>query len=369
MNRPVKLERAPHLIEKMVESSDALVHREIYQQPATWLNTLERVNQYRDRDRAFLQLPAVISGAGTSAYAASAIAGAWPGAQAIPSTDLLMDAAQLLPRNGLLVSVARSGNSPETMGVVESLQRQRPDVRHLAITCNADGRLAQAAGVECIVLDPRTNDRSLAMTSSFSNLVLAGLCLQHQDAISPVLKAICERVEAALAHFDRKAEEIARLAPSRICVLGSRELFGAACEASLKVLEMTAGTTVTMPETFLGLRHGPLAFLRPDTLVLCFFSSDRRRVRYELDLVTELSAKGLGRIAGIASPAVSADLLHDLVPANAPDLPDYLRTPFEIVFAQLLAFHLSVSSGLDPDNPSPGGVINRVVQGVSIYES
>ncbi len=270
---------------------------------------------------------------------------------------------------GLLVSVARSGNSPESLGVVESLQRQRPEVRHLAITCNADGGLARAPGIETIVLDPRTNDRSLAMTSSFSNLVLAGLCLRHGDAIAPVLPAICRSVEASLPDLDKQAEEIARSAPHRICVLGSRELYPAACEASLKVLEMTAGGTMTIAETFLGLRHGPMAFLRPDTLVLCFFSSDPRRVRYESDLVGELRRKGLGRIIGIAPPSAPAHLFHDLVPANAPDLPDYLRTPFEIVFAQLLAFHLSVKAGLNPDNPSPEGVINRVVQGVSIYET
>lgn len=353
----------------MPDSHNAIVLGEIYQQPATWLTTLERAIHFRDRDARLLQLPVVISGAGTSAYAASAIAAAWSDARAIPSTDLLIDAASYFPGSGLLVSVARSGNSPESLGVIESLQRQRPEVRHLAITCNADGRLARAPGVETIVLDPRTNDRSLAMTSSFSNLVLAGLCLRHGDAISPALSAICQSVKASLPELDKQAEEIARSSPQRLCVLGSRNLYGAACEASLKVLEMTAGRTATMAETFLGLRHGPMAYLRPDTLVLCFFSSDSRRLRYESDLVGELRHKSLGRIVGIAPHGASHDLCHDLVASNAPDLPDYLRTPFEIVFAQLLAFHLSVKAGLNPDNPSPEGILNRVVQGVSIYEA
>ena len=353
----------------MPDSSDALVRQEIYQQPATWLTTLEKVMQYKDRGEKVTQWPTVISGAGTSAYAATAIATAWPGAKAVPSTDLLIDASSHFPASGLLVSVARSGNSPESLAVVESLERQRPEVHHLVITCNAEGQLARAPGVETIVLDPRTNDRSLAMTSSFSNLVLAGLCLNHANAISPVLPAICRRVEAFLPHLDQQAADLARSAPSRICILGSRDLYPAACEASLKMLEMTAGGTITMAETFLGLRHGPMAFLRPDTLVLCFFSSNPRHMRYEADLVGELRLKGLGRIVGIAPPSVPPHLMDDPVRANAPDLPDYLRTPFEIVFAQLLAFHLSVKAGLNPDHPSPAGVINRVVQGVSIYES
>jgi tagatose-6-phosphate ketose/aldose isomerase len=44
-----------------------------------------------------------------------------------------------------------------------------------------------------------------------------------------------------------------------------------------------------------------------------------------------------------------------------------LRTPFEIVAAQLFGYHLSLSKGIDPDNPSPGGVISRVVRGVAIH--
>ncbi len=352
----------------MPDSFDTIIQREIYQQPATWLTTLETVMAYSDPDRTLLRSQAVFSGAGTSAYAASAIATAWPSARAIPSTDLVMDAASHFPEGGLLVSVARSGNSPETLAVIESLQRQRHEVRHLAITCNANGRLARAPGVQAIVLDSRTNDRSLAMTSSFSNLVLAGLCLRYASAIYPVLPALCQQVESSLPDLDRQAEEIAGFAPPRLCVLGSGHLYAAACEASLKVLEMTAGGTVTMAETFLGLRHGPMAFLRPDTLVLCFFSTDPRRMRYESDLVSELRKKGLGKIVGIAPPFAPADLFDYLIPANAPDLPDYLRTPFEIVFAQLLAFYLSVKAGLDPDNPSPGGIINRIVEGVLIYE-
>ena len=56
------------------------------------------------------------------------------------------------------------------------------------------------------------------------------------------------------------------------------------------------------------------------------------------------------------------------MPALAPDLPDSLRTPFEVVYGQLLGYHLSLRAGLNPDNPSLGGIITRVVQGVTIHE-
>jgi tagatose-6-phosphate ketose/aldose isomerase len=303
----------------------------------------------------------VLAGAGTSAYAASAIAAAWPGAIAVPTTDLLLETPAYFQNTGVLISLARSGDSPESMAVVRRVQRQHPHVRHLAITCNPEGELANAPGVEAIVLDPRTNDRGLAMTSAFSNLVLAGLCLRHQREIDSVLPAISARTQAALPLLDRAADAAAQVPFSRMTVLASPPLEAAAREASLKVLEMSAGSIVTLPETFLGLRHGPMSFLRRDSLVLCLHSSSAHKRNYERDLVAELRRKNLGHIVAIGGDG------EDSIAANAPELPDSLRTPFEIVFPQLLAYRLSLNAGLDPDNPSPDGVITRVVQAVRTY--
>jgi len=149
--------------------------------------------------------------------------------------------------------------------------------------------------------------------------------------------------------------------------LASAPLFGAAREAWLKVLEMTAGRVATLAETYLGLRHGPLSFLQAETLVLCFVSSDPIRRRYEMDLVRALRAKKLGRLVALGQPETNAGMFDEVISTAASSLPDYLRTPAEIVFPQLLGYHLSLRLGLDPDNPSPGRIITRVVEGVRIY--
>jgi tagatose-6-phosphate ketose/aldose isomerase len=93
---------------------------------------------------------------------------------------------------------------------------------------------------------------------------------------------------------------------------------------------------------------------------------DRRR--YEEDLLRELKRKNLGHLIVLGPTASKSELAHVCVPAMAGDLPDYLRTPFEIVFPQLLAYYLSLASDLDPDNPSPDGVITRVVQRFQLHE-
>jgi tagatose-6-phosphate ketose/aldose isomerase len=349
-----------------IKTPGGLTHAEILQQPQLWPTTLDRVAP-DCLSKMQVEGAVVVTGAGTSAYAASAVAASWDGSAAIPTTDLVLDAHPFFSGTGLLLSLARSGDSPESVAAVKKVQQQFPRVKQLAITCNANGKLASAPGVEAIVLDPRTNDRSLAMTSSFSNLVLAGLSLRYHQQLAAVLPAVCRRVESSFPEFEEIARTIARRSISRVTILASRPLFGAAREASLKILEMTAGNVVALPETFLGLRHGPMSFLRDDSLVLCILSSDPLVRRYEQDLIDELRSKQLGYIVAIVPEGPDASSLDQTIPSCAGDLPDYLRVPFEIVFPQLLAYHLSLQAGLDPDSPSPNGVITRVVQGVRIY--
>jgi len=351
-------------------TAGTITRGEIFQQPDLWPTSLARV---RDSLAAGLSdaTSVVITGAGSSAYAASAVAASWPGARAIPTTEVIVEAHshQLadFDADGLLISIARSGDSPESVGVIELLRKLRPAWRHLAITCNPAGRLAATPGVHTILLDPKTNDRSLAVTSSFSNTTLAGLAVRHLDRLSAALPAICRRVSSALPALDATAATIARVPATRVAVLAPPALFGAAREASLKILEMTDGAVVAMPETVLGLRHGPMSFLREDAVVLLLGSTDPVHRRYEEDLLRDLRAKRLGRVVAISPEPISDGLADHIVPANAPDLPDSLRTPFEIVFPQLLALHFGLALGVNPDEPNPRGVISRVVQGVRIH--
>ena len=353
--------------------TDSLLAFEIAQQPTLWPITLERV-QAAALEADIRSSPVILTGAGTSAYAASAIADAWPQALAIPTTDLLIQSAEEIEatvpsfrHGGLLVSLARSGESPESTAVVSKIQKLFPAVKHLAIVCNASGRLANAAGVQKILLDPRTNDRSLAMTGSFSNLVLAGLALKHEEKLTKHLPDICRRMQSALPAFNGIIQEIAHSCKDRVVILTS-SMQALAKEAALKIVELTDGRVLAMPETFLGFRHGAVGFLREDTPIICYLSSDPQKRLYEHDLLEDLRAKGLGRFVIVGDNPSFAHQRDWFLPATAPSLPDSLRTPFEIPFAQLLAYHLSVNAQVDPDNPSPNGTITRVVRPFRIHE-
>jgi tagatose-6-phosphate ketose/aldose isomerase len=137
--------------------------QEIVQQPLLWPMTVARVGAASERmslAARLLRSRVLLTGAGSSAYAATSAALAWPSATAVPTTDLLVDPERYLRDVGVLISLARSGNSPESAAVVERVRSLCPDILQLAITCNDENLLTQSGLDGLIVLDPRTNDRT-----------------------------------------------------------------------------------------------------------------------------------------------------------------------------------------------------------------
>jgi tagatose-6-phosphate ketose/aldose isomerase len=138
------------------------------------------------------------------------------------------------------------------------------------------------------------------------------------------------------------------------------------------MLEMNAGEVFTFAESFLGLRHGPMSGIRPDTLVVAFLSSDPLVRAYERDLLVELDRKALGSRRVV----VGAGVPPDIVSAPDPLVVDYGRpsafvdddvTVLDALFGQLFAFFRCLRSGHRPDSPSADAVITRVVSGFAIH--
>src|ERR1700694_125450 len=114
----------------------SITHAEIFQQPELGPDTLERMGRFLARDNPFGPNDrAIVTGAGTSAYAALAIEAGLPGAVAVPTTDLLIDIPSNIPSEGILLSIARSGDSPESVGVINRVKRILPQIRPVVSTC------------------------------------------------------------------------------------------------------------------------------------------------------------------------------------------------------------------------------------------
>jgi tagatose-6-phosphate ketose/aldose isomerase len=369
--------------------------REIAQQPDTWETTLQIFRKNRGRICSFLEQIGILEtvekrpvvmlvGAGTSDYVGQALVlllrQRWGcEVSACASTDLLPNLEDyIVPgRKYLWISFSRSGDSPEGVAVLEQAVRFYPDIAHLVITCNSEARMiasCEGALNSCVVvLDDLVNDRGLAMTSSFTNMVVMGQCLAHAWSIeeySLVMDRLVRAGRDLLIGAAEKAEGLASRSYSRVCMVGSGALSSVAKESALKVLEMTAGQVKTMSETILGLRHGPMAALDRETLFICFVSEERRKALYARDLLCELGEKGItgerlvvgpaSKEAELASCCESYLAVHD-------EIADAYRPVLDVIFGQLLGLYCSVAHQLKPDAPSPDGVINRVVQRFGIY--
>jgi tagatose-6-phosphate ketose/aldose isomerase len=371
--------------------------REIAQQPETWKTTYRRcLDQSRGLQEVLSRAglgartsspPTVyLVGAGTSDYAARALApllrqrwhcDAWP----IPSTTLLTDLEQYLHpgKKYFWISISRSGDSPEGVVLLDRALEQRPEIRHLVITCNAQGKMAQSCGRHpdrafALLLDEAVNDRGLAMTSSFTNMLLAGQCVANLEDLSRFGEVVGQLVDVGTQFLPLAAEtaaSVTMLGCQRACFIGSEVLRAVADESALKVVELTAGKISTVAESALGLRHGPMSSVDSQAALVAYVSSDPRRRSYERDLLDEICRKRLGRVRIVvtAGPADAVAGLADYaLQLNCPpDFPDEYRPVLDVMLGQLLGLFASMRCGLKPDQPSPNGAITRVVFPIQTY--
>ena len=381
---------------KRAEAGLEFTPREIARQPETWLRTYALAREREREVCEFLascgirgpvaQRPVVLLvGAGSSDYIGRCLyqllRSRWQ-CEIFPfaSTSLLPDLPDLvLPdRRYVWISISRSGDSPEGVAALERALAEYPQVWHLLLTCNASGRMVKAtegrANCRAIVLDETTNDRGLAMTSSFSNILLAGQLLAHAGSMAEfeaTVNALARAGEELLPQAAALASELARSGFSHACFVGTGALAGAATESALKLLELTAGNVQAMAQSTLGLRHGPMAALHPETLLVALVSSGPPRRNYDLDLLREIGRKSLVRrrvaVAATAPDGLRGEAEFVLAPAASEAIPDSCRPVLDVIFAQLLGLFCSMQLGLKPDLPSPNGAISRVVQDVGIY--
>lgn len=352
--------------------------QEISQQPAIWQQLATEFTAIEASLRSWLQpllalpnLRIIFTGAGTSAYIGQTVVPhlinklPLPGQriEAISTTDLVSHPQLYLTAEipTLLVSFGRSGNSPESVAALAVVDALVAQSFHLMISCNADGQLARFAKdkANCALwlLPDACHDRSFAMTSSFTGMLLATLLLFAPD-VQAFQQATLLSEQVLLQH--QSIRQLAQTPCRRIVFLGAGCLKGIAQEAALKYLELTSGQIGSYYESPLGFRHGPKSLVDGQTHIVLLKSCDAYSRLYDQDLQQELQANG------------RAQAITELDIADWATLPDSAMTdvwsafPY-IVYCQTLAFYKALQLGVTPDNPCPGGEVNRVVQGVTIY--
>ncbi len=363
--------------------------REIESQPRLWIETYHRLMSEKETISEFLfrlnqypNLNIILTGAGTSAFVGEVLEGPWQVqtgkiSRAVATTDIVTHPNLYFHKEipTLLISFARSGNSPESVKAVELVNQICDTSFNLIITCNENGKLAQASEPirdYTFLLPPETNDRSLAMTSSFSSMLLAGLLISRiseLEQLEGVVKQAAEYGRMVLADYLQPIQKIAALPFKRAVFLGSGLFQGIAHESHLKLQELSDGSVICKYDSFLGFRHGPKAVIDKDTLLVFLFSNNAYASLYEVDLVNAVNEgeKGLFRL-GVMEDNLPLEMdMKIVLRKKEPKIDESFLTLVSVIPAQMIGFFKSLDLKLKPDTPSESGTITRVVQGVRIY--
>lgn len=376
---------------KWSELGGAYTAREIVQQPKLWIDTYQLVKSREEEIKKFIsekvsgETRILFTGAGTSDYVGRVIQnhinGLIPGkTEVVATTDIVSNPQDFIEpgRKTLLVSFARSGNSPESIGAFQLFQKKVENISHLVITCNREGDLAKMAQESAdnfvLVLPDETNDKGFAMTSSFSCMLLAALLIFDISQIDDNQRTVEIIADQGRNILENKWEDIKSLLGEdvkRIIYLGAGCFKGLTKELALKNLELTNGDIATMQESVLGFRHGPKTFMDNQTLIFVLTSLNDHTNLYIRDLIKEIHHdKGQHKLA-----VISYQNMDDLKPEcdsyisfESKTVPEAYAALNYVLFGQMVGLFNSIRLGMRPDNPCPDGTVNRVVKGVILHQ-
>lgn len=368
---------------KLEEKDFKYTYTEILNQADTWLEVYNLYEKRKNDIENFLKkvgkdCKVIFTGAGTSEYVGNIALdylkthGEFE-FESVATTDLVSAPYLHFEKNQktLLISFARSGNSPESLAAVKLGKQIVDDFYNLPITCAKEGKLAQALKDDensYVFLEPEiTNDKGFAMTNSFSSMLLATLLIF--DTKTKNKKEIVEKISKLGKEIYNNLEEIENLVNfdfNRVVYLGSGPLGKLTKEARLKILELTAGEVATIWESSMGFRHGPKSFVDENTLVISFVSSNPYTRLYDLDILDEIANDKIAKkIIGISNSKLARD--YELI-FEEDGLDDVYLCPAYIIIGQIIALVTSLRVGNTPDNPSRTHTVNRVVKGVTIHD-
>ncbi|MGL4911485.1 MAG: SIS domain-containing protein [Romboutsia sp.] len=381
-------------VEKLEVIKGLNTSKEIIQQPDAWREAVENlvknkesIKDFMDKFLAKKDYRIILTGAGTSAFAGETCEPYLTSlinkrVEAIATTDLVATPNNYFIKNvpTLLVSFARSGNSPESVHAVSLAGELVDDLYQVVITCNEDGKLAKNTKEDekslLLLMPKQTNDLGFAMTSSFTTMVLSAMAVFNIENVENFANDTEKLAQSATDFLENNAETVTKLANEefeRIIYLGSGTAKGIARESSLKVLELTAGIVNANYDTPLGFRHGPKSVVDESTITVIYISNDEYTRKYDLDLTREMLGHRKNDKVAVVGCDVDdeitskADYYFELENINYSVKNEALLPLQQIMFGQMLSFLKSVSLDITPDNPCPTGEVNRVVQGVILH--
>jgi glucosamine--fructose-6-phosphate aminotransferase (isomerizing) len=334
---------------------------EITTQPTAWADALADVKgkaqaiQALFAEREYGEV--IFTGCGSTYYLSLAAARAFQGVTGIRAWGLPASELLLFPRSSygaqetLLVAVSRSGETTETVRAVQAFSQER-NAPVVVITCYPRSSLAREAAKTGIVLAARKGqEKSIAQTRSFASMLVAaqGFAGLAENSV-PYVKSL-EGLALIGNWLLQEKAELARslgedMALQRFFFLGSGPNYGIACEAMLKMKEMSISYSEAYH--FLEFRHGPKSMVDDSTLVVGLLSEEARD--QEVAVLEEMRELGATILVLADSEFGLEDLGH--VVSFKSGTSDWARGVLYLPVLQLLAYYRAMAKGLDPDRPT-----------------
>ncbi|MGC8837765.1 MAG: SIS domain-containing protein [Anaerolineae bacterium] len=331
--------------------------REILGQTVAWRAALAELRARTDALRAFWAegrfSDAVLVGCGSTYYLALALAPLVQSllpvrsARVAPASELLLFPETVVPREGrpVLVAISRSGRTTETVRAARAF-RERTGAPVWAISCDEASPLAQESDLALVASEGK--EESIVQTRSFTSMLLLAQAsvwlLAHGDPPADALPAAGARL---LSEFQGLARGLGEdLALQRFFFLGSGPQYGLACEAALKMKEMSLSHAEAFH--FMEFRHGPMSLVDEATLVVGLLSETAWE--YEVEVLREMQALG-ARVLALAEGPERGPLPADHRVFFASGVPEPLRGALYVPLLQWMACCRALRKGLDPDVP------------------
>ncbi len=328
---------------------------EIRSQPAVWERTLHHLQmlnassypRFHDYDQV------IFTGCGSTYYLSLWAARACEKqtgltSRAAPASDLLYATDGWLHKSKktLLVAISRSAETTETILALRQFTAGHYG-DSVVVTCYPDRELAKLS--PNVVAVPDAQEQSVAQTRSFSSMLLAVGWLLERDVPQDVPAALSQAGARLMETYGQVASGIGRdESIKKLFYLGSGSLYGLACEAMLKMKEMS----LTYSEAFheMEFRHGPMSMVDEESLMVGLIGDSTKDQGYAV--LREMRAKNartLGLLDG--DGALPPDTLDETILFKS-RLPELWRAPLYLPVLQLIAYERALHKGLNPDRPT-----------------
>ncbi|MFO8036814.1 MAG: SIS domain-containing protein [Anaerolineales bacterium] len=328
---------------------------EILSQPQTWVQSLAALNQVGEDilpgGEGYEQI--LVTGCGSTYYLSvwaaqviQKVTGTM--ARAVPASELWLFPENWLlrSRSHLLIAVSRSGSTSETIHALEYFRNQgRGD--HFVISCDPGSELAALS--DAAVFFPHAREKSIAQTRSFTNMMLGMSFLIEKQVGQGVADRLSSRGTDMLSEFRGRIQDMGQDRNlKRFFFLGSGPRYGLACEAMLKMKEMSLSYSEAYH--FLEFRHGPMSMVHDQSLVVGLLSKDNHR--RELSVLKDMKELG-GHILALGNEQITdpPTWIDHYIPIDFSGLGRYGDVLY-LPLLQSLALERALTVDLNPDKPN-----------------